>query len=224
MICEFIQHSTKGGGGVGGEGCLVQQQSKNLLPISALWHPWFAARLANRLILGAELGTYGELGFQSHSASTVPGPKQHTRDTTENEVLILFHRGFQFQRGVILMRTRQILFHIKILCEINLLSTEGASKFIKPLLCEGVCYQVWKKNLSWYFLITTLLCFLLFNRWEMLFNFSVKKDIFSMAQQHELAFLILHGVESSQNVYVSKWWILDLWFFLISAIYLLLYC
>ncbi|KAI1243578.1 hypothetical protein IHE44_0001209 [Lamprotornis superbus] len=40
-------------------------------------------------------------------------------------------------------------------------------------------------------------------RWEMLFNFSVKKDTCSMVQQHELAFLILHGVESSQNVYVS---------------------
>lgn len=35
-----------------------------------------------------------------------------------------------------------------------------------------------------------------------------------MAQPHELAFLILHGVESSQNVYVSKWKIFRLSFFL----------
>jgi len=61
-----------------------------------------------------------------------------------------------------------------------------------------------KKKQNGYFLITVLLLFLLLNRWETLFNFSVKKDTFSMAQQHELAFLTLHGVESSQNVYVSK--------------------
>lgn len=54
------------------------------------------------------------------------------------------------------------------------------------------------------FLHNNIMGFLLFNRWEMLFSSSVRKDIFSMDQQQELAFLILHGVEFSQNAYVSN--------------------
>lgn len=169
-----------------------------------MWLTFFVAILPICLSFGPEWGRHHKLCFQTHSSSTVPGPKQHTRETTEDEDSICFHGGSNF-RGDSNSTENEAIFYFISNCSVKLIYfPDKENHNLSSLYYVKEWSNLGKKYPSWWLLITILLCFLLFNRWEMLSNFSVKKGTCSMVQQHELAFLILHGVESSQNAYVRN--------------------